>query len=143
MSAEDRCFVDTNILVYCHDVSAGRKQDLARALIEGLWNSGQGCLSMQVLQEFYVTVTRKVPKPLDWAVASRIISDLGAWTIHEPAVEDVLHAIEVGHQHGISFWDAMIVSSASRLRCRVLWSEDLKDGEEYDGVKVRNPFAEL
>jgi predicted nucleic acid-binding protein len=136
----NRRFVDTNILVYAHDDSAGPKRDQARALVEQLWESRDGCLSVQVLQEFFVTVTRKIPKPLDAETAKEIVADLSRWRIHVPAADDVLGAIGIHQRTGISFWDAMIVCSAAEMRCAVLYSEDLNAGQEYSGVHVENPF---
>jgi len=73
----DKQFVDTNVLVYAYDVSAGAKHERARALLEEFWESGAGCLSIQVLQEFYVNVTRKVAHPLDSDTALQVVTDLG------------------------------------------------------------------
>ena len=139
--SDDLQFVDTNILIYAHDKSAGTKHERARALLESLWEDDNGCLSIQVLQEFYINVTRKIAKPLDSETAKSIVADLGQWTTHAPNVDDVLEAITVQQRYGLSFWDAMILASAARLGCGVLWSEDLNDVQEYDGVKVVNPFA--
>ena len=139
MSANRR-FVDTSILVYAHDDSAGPKRDQARALIEQLWESRDGCLSVQVLQEFFVTVTRKIAKPLDAEVAREIVADLSRWRMHVPAPGDVLGAIGIHQRTGISFWDAMIVRSAAEVGSAVLYSEDLNPGQEYSGVRVENPF---
>lgn len=136
-----RQFVDTNVLVYAHDTSAGTKHERAKALLTDLWNAGNGCLSIQVLQEFYVSVTRKVLKPLDGEAASLIVSDLAQWTIHAPDVEDVVGAIEVHRRSGISFWDAMIIRSAAQLGCGIVWSEDLNPGQAYQEVRVANPFV--
>ncbi len=139
--SDDLQFVDTNILIYAHDKSAGPKHEQARALLESLWENDHGCLSIQVLQEFYINVTRKIAKPLDLETAKSIVADLGLWTTHSPNVDDVLEAITVQQRYSLSFWDAMILASAARLGCGVVWSEDLNDGQEYDGVKVVNPFA--
>jgi predicted nucleic acid-binding protein len=133
--------VDTNILVYAHDITAGQKHERAKALIAGLWENRMGCLSVQVLQEFYVTVTRKAARPLDSATAAQIIADLGTWRIHTPDVGDVLEAIQIQQRYGIAFWDAMVVQSAAQLGCSVLWSEDLNRGQEYAGVQVSNLFV--
>lgn len=135
-----RQFVDTNILVYAHDLSAGTKCERARKLISDLWNSGTGCLSIQVLQEFYVTLTKKVSVPLDSETAIAIIRDLGQWTIHSPDVDDILMAAEFQRRYFLSFWDAMIICSARALGCGILWSEDLNAGQIYAGVKALNPF---
>jgi predicted nucleic acid-binding protein len=136
----NRRFVDTNVLVYAHDESAGGKRDQARALVEQLWESRDGCLSVQVLQEFFVTVTRKIGRPLSPEVAKEIIADLARWFVHVPAGDDVLAAISIHQETGISFWDAMIVRSAAEIGCTLLYSEDLNPGQEYSGVRVENPF---
>ena len=133
-------FVDTNVLIYAHDLSAGHKHTCARDLVRELWGSGQGCLSVQVLQEFYVNVTQKVAKPLAPEVAAQIIADLSVWQVHRPGVEDILDAIRLQGRYQISFWDAMIVTSAIQLGCRTIWSEDLKPGQVYQTATVANPF---
>lgn len=133
-------FVDTNILIYAHDRSAGDKQIRARELVRELWQSGEGCLSIQVLQEFYVNVTQKVSKPLAREVAAQIIADLSLWPTHRPGTEDILDAISLQNRYPISFWDAMIIASAIQMGCETLWSEDLNPGQIYDQVRVLNPF---
>ena len=138
--SEERYFVDTNLFVYAHDKSAGRKREIARDLISELWESRSGCASVQVLQKLFVNLTRKVPKPLPVRNAAALIEDLSAWTIHSPGPRDVLYAIELHERMGVSFWDAMILTSANSLGCRVLYSEDLNAGQCYDGVLVVNPF---
>jgi predicted nucleic acid-binding protein len=136
----NRQFVDTNVLVYAHDVTAGEKHSRARALVEELWDTRRGCISVQVLQEFFVTTTRKIPKPLEAPAAAQIIDDLAHWHVHAPAVSDVRAAIDVHQRTGASFWDAMILCSAKELGCQILHSEDLNAGQDYGGVEVRNPF---
>jgi len=133
-------FVDTNILIYAHDLSAGHKHIRASELIRELWGSGEGCLSIQVLQEFYVNVTQKVARPLTPDVAAQIIADLGVWQVHRPGVEDVLDAVRVQGRYQLSFWDAMIIVSATRLGCQTIWSEDLNPGQVYGQVTVASPF---
>lgn len=133
-------FLDTNILVYAHDSSAGEKHVRAKVLISDLWDSGAGCLSVQVLQEFYVTVTRKVRQPLQREVAAQVVEALSFWRIYAPDAKDVLAAIALQQRHQLSFWDAMIVYSAAQLGCQTLWSEDLNPDQVYDGVQVVNPF---
>ena len=112
----------------------------ARALVIGLWQSGQGCVSIQVLQEFFVSVTAKISRPLSVEDATDEVANLSAWHLHQPAAGDVMAAIELHGRHRISFWDAMILQSARRMGCEVLWTEDLNDGQTYDGVTVKNPF---
>lgn len=144
MSAETgdggRSFVDTNLFVYAYDESAGLKREVARDLIAELWESRLGCASVQVLQELFVNLTRKVPKPLSACGAASVVQDISAWTIHSPGPADVLSAIELHERAGVSFWDAMILTSARTLECRVLYSEDLNAGQSYDGVRVVNPI---
>jgi len=138
----NRKFVDTNVLVYAHDVTAGGKRERARALLEELWNTREGCLSVQVLQEFFVTTTRKIPKPLETSAAAQIIDDLARWHVHAPAAPDVLAAIDIRQLAQVSFWHAMIIRSAQELGCRTLYSEDLSD-QMYVGVRASNPFCRL
>jgi predicted nucleic acid-binding protein len=133
-------FLDTNVLVYAHDRSAGDKHGRASELVKDLWQAGEGCLSIQVLQEFYVTVTQKVTKPLPAEVAAQLIADLSVWEVHRPGVENILEAIRLQKRYQISFWDAMILASAAQLGCRILWSEDLNPGQVYAQIQVRNPF---
>ena len=133
-------FVDTNVLVYAHDITAGSKHIQAKTLIGNLWNSGHGCLSIQVLQEFYVTVVQKVANPLLPEVTARIISDLSQWRLHVPEVDDVLEAIDIHQRNRLSFWDALIICSAKKLGCTVLLTEDLNNGQFYEGVQAQNPF---
>jgi predicted nucleic acid-binding protein len=143
MNAEpQRDFVDANILVYAFDSSAGRKQRAAQALLERLWESNTGCVSVQVLQEFFVTVTKKVAKPLPVEDAKARIRELAAWRVFAPKPDDVLAAIDLHSQANIGFWDAMIVLAAAESECDVLWTEDLNDGQLLRGVQIRNPFAD-
>jgi predicted nucleic acid-binding protein len=143
MSAEASVqFVDTNILVYAYDRSAGKKHERGRELLKTLWESGLGGLSIQVLQEFFVTITRKVSYPLPANEAMQIVSDLGAWRVHSPGVEDVCSAISIHERNQISFWDAMIIRSALQLGCTTIYSEDLSHRKVYEGIRVINPFMD-
>jgi predicted nucleic acid-binding protein len=136
----DSIFVDTNILVYAHDVTAGAKHKRAQELLLELWESKAGCLSIQVMQEFYVTVTHKVTKPMEVITAMEIIRDLSYWRVHEPVPDDVIKAIKLHQQYLIAFWDAMVLQSAAQLGCSMIWSEDLNPGQVYEGVRLLNPF---
>jgi len=133
-------FVDTNIFLYAYDSSTPEKGNAAKELIAELWKSGQGVISIQVLQELYVNMTRKLPHPVSPELAAQIISDLGQWHLHRPALEDLQSAIELEHSNRISFWDAMVVNSALQMGCDVLWSEDLNSGQYIDNLVIRNPF---
>jgi len=142
MSAEAaREFVDSNVLVYAFDASAGSKKAVAERLLERLWDSGGGCLSVQVLQEFFVTVTAKVAHPLSVDEAVDRIREFTSWKVFAPVADDVLAAIAVQKQSKLNFWDAMVVQAAAECGCEVLWTEDLQDGQVVRGVRVRNPFA--
>lgn len=133
-------FVDTNILLYAYDASAGERHRRARDLVGTLGRNRQGVLSVQVLQEFYVNATRKLAVRLSAAEARERVRTLGRWPTHAPLAPDVIAASEIAEEHQQSFWDAMIIRSASRMECGVLWSEDLNDGQVIRGVEVRNPF---
>ncbi len=135
-------FVDSNVLIYAHDVTAGRKREIARDLLARLWTEANGCLSIQTLQEFVVNATQKVPRPISTEQAQEIVTALSDWTVHSPEPADVVDALRRQARYKISFWDAMILGSAASLGCGLVWSEDLSSGQIYDGVEVRNPFAE-
>lgn len=139
---EQRFFVDTNVLVYAYDVSAGYKHERAKEIIESLWRTRAGCVSIQVLQEFLVNVTRKIPNPLPTIQAKQILSDLGYWKTHSPSARNVVEAIELHERLELSFWEAMIVRSASSLGCGILYTENLNAGQVYSGVRVENPLPE-
>jgi predicted nucleic acid-binding protein len=138
-----RVFIDTNILVYAYDRSAGEKHSVAARLLEQCWEAETGCLSIQVLQEFFVVVTRKLAHPLDPRTARLIIADLARWRVHSPNAGDLLYAIDLHQERSLSFWDAMVMRSATCLGCEQLFSEDFQHGESYGSVKVTNPFFNL
>jgi len=140
MSVDNLYFVDTNILIHAFDVSASEKHEKASKLLRELWIGENGRISIQVLQEFYVNVTRKAPQALNPLQAASIIRDLSNWKVHRPATEDVLAAISIQQQYQISFWDALIIRSAQESNCQTLWSEDLSNGQDYGEVKVLNPL---
>jgi predicted nucleic acid-binding protein len=143
MSGEGaREFVDANVLVYAYDASAGKKKVAAEQLLAQLWVAGTGCLSVQVLQEFFVTVTGKVAKPLSIEEAADRVREFGAWKVFAPGADDVLRTIALQKESKLSFWDAMMVHAAAELGCDVLWTEDLSDGQVLRGVRIRDPFAE-
>ncbi|HEY3109215.1 MAG TPA: PIN domain-containing protein [Chloroflexota bacterium] len=138
MTAE---FCDTNVLAYAYGLAGGRKWEIARQLVDGLWASRNGALSVQVLQELYVIVTRKAVPPLPPEQARTIVDRLTLWPIIEPSARDVLEAIDNSIRWQISFWDAMLLTAANRAGAAVLWSEDLNPGQVYGRVTVQNPFA--
>jgi predicted nucleic acid-binding protein len=142
MSAEPaREFVDANVLVYAFDASAGKKKTAAERLIARLWETRLGCVSVPVLQEFFVAVTRKVAQPLSVDDAVDRIREFSAWNVFAPRTDDVLGAIALHKQVQLSFWDAMVVQAAAELGCELLWSEDLNNEQVIRGVRIRNPFV--
>jgi len=137
---DDKVFVDTNILIYAYDVSANKKHEVARQIVSDLWNSGHGVLSIQVLQEFFVNVTQKIPKPLDRRLARDIVADFLKWEVIINDGELILEAVDILLRYGLSFWDALVVGAAARSGAAVLLSEDLKPGQAIHGLTIRNPF---
>ena len=135
-------FVDTNVLVYAHDADAGSKHQTARSRLEELWRDESGLLSTQVLQEFYVTVTRKVSRPLPRITARGIVATYRVWPLHRPDVDDILTASELEERYHLSFWDALIVVAAQRSGARRLLTEDLQDGQRFDELEVVSPFRD-
>jgi predicted nucleic acid-binding protein len=133
-------FCDTNVVVYAYDTSAGAKHARARQLLERLWLDGVGAVSVQVLQELFVTLTRKIVQPLDASTARTIVADVATWHVVTPNASDVLAAIDATVNWNISFWDAMILVAAHRSGATLVWSEDLNTGQTFDIVTVRNPF---
>jgi predicted nucleic acid-binding protein len=137
----DRYFVDTNILVYGHDTSAGLKHERASQLIERLWESGQGVLSTQVLQELCINLRRKVHHPLNNDEIRTLIRDYSTWEVAINGVASVLEALDIEARYKISFWDALIVQAAESSGCSILYSEDLANGQQYGALTVVNPFV--
>ncbi|MGH2441806.1 MAG: PIN domain-containing protein [Chloroflexota bacterium] len=142
MSAEHRVFVDTNILVYAYDTDAGQKNEIARDLLTNLWKIRRGTLSTQVLQEFYVTVTRKLSKPLDPAAARHVVATYRSWPVQLIDVSAICQASEIAERHELSFWDGLIVAAAHRAGALHVLSEDLQAGQIIDGVRIENPLME-
>jgi predicted nucleic acid-binding protein len=138
----DKCFVDTNILVYAHDRSAGVKHQRARLLIEQLWNSGNGALSTQVLQELCINVRRKAGNPLPVDEVRQLIREYSTWEVVTNTSESILRALEIEKRYQTSFWDALILQAAEEVGAAILYSEDLAGGQRYGMVKVINPLIE-
>lgn len=134
-------FVDTNVLVYAHDASEGDKQVRATRWLDYLWKSKLGCLSEQILHEFYVTVTRKLSLGLNQVRAREEVNSLMAW---RPSVsqhgELIKQAYGVEDRYGLNYWDALIVAAAESAGCRYLLTEDLQHNQQLGSVLVINPF---
>ena len=139
---DDKTFVDTNILVYAHDRDAGDKHEIAGKVISELWKSRLGLLSIQVLQEFYVTLTRKIPTPLDRPTTRRILRNYFNWEMVINAPPVILQASEIEETYKISFWDALIVSAAFSKNATTILTEDLNHGQIIEGIEINDPFIE-
>jgi predicted nucleic acid-binding protein len=139
---DERAFVDTNVLVYAYDADAGQKHDSATRLLTELWTDRAGAISTQVLQEFYVTVTKKLPKPLTKRAAREVVHTYDAWAPHRPTVEDIVAASQLEERHRLAFWDALVIVAAQRCASVRLFSEDLQDGQQFGPVTVSNPFSD-
>jgi predicted nucleic acid-binding protein len=133
-------FVDSNILIYAHDLDAGVKRERAVAKLRELWDSGTGRLSIQVLQEFYVNATLKLNTPVARSTAREVIKTYGVWIHRATTIETVTRATEISDLVRISFWDALIVASAEEVDADELLSEDLNDGQAIAGIRVVNPL---
>lgn len=139
----DRVFLDTNIIVYAYDISDKDKHVKAVEIIEGLWKSGIGIISTQVLQEFFVNVTGKIPSPLDVTSAKSIIKDLLTWDVVVNDGGSILNALDIHQRLKFSFWDSMILGAAIKGGAEVLLTEDFSNGQVFDGVTIRNPFLNI
>jgi predicted nucleic acid-binding protein len=133
-------FVDANILVYAEDRDAGSKHTVARDLIADLWRSGEGVLSIQVLQEFFVIVTRKVPRPLAPEEALSIVERYLTWRVVENTGDLLLAGIRLASTLKVSFWDALVLQAARNAQCDRLWTEDLNHGQRIGELTIVNPF---
>ena len=134
-------FIDSNILVYVYDIDAGAKHQKAQEILRACWKDQSGAVSIQVLQEFYVAVTRKLGRPLASKIARQIIETYAAWPVYSPSIKDIIAAIELHERYMLSFWDALIVIAAQNSGATTLFSEDLQHGQKIDGIKIINPFV--
>lgn len=135
-----KTFVDTNVLLYALDERQDERHDVAARIIEGLWESRQGVVSTQVLQELYVNLTRKLRKPMTRPRARAIVERYAAWPVHQVTAEDILSASELEQRHTLAFWDALVVVAAQRIGAERLLTEDLQAGRTFGGVRIENPF---
>ena len=133
-----RSFFDTNVLVYTDDKDAPKKQRAALNLVAEHRRTGTGVVSLQVLQEYFVTVTRKLR--VEARTARRKVELFAEFDVAVPDVADILAAIDLHRLHTLSFWDALVLRTAKQSGCRVLYSEDLQSEREMDGVRIVNPF---
>lgn len=139
----DKAFVDTNVLIYAHDSSAGVKHDRARILVDTLWQQDAGVLSAQVLQEFCNNNRKKMKRPLPPAELRSVMQDYSRWRVVPNTEKSVLRALDSQDRYRVSFWDALILQAAEEAAVTILYSEDFSHGQYYGSVQVLNPFREL
>jgi predicted nucleic acid-binding protein len=140
MSDELPVFVDTNILVYAFDVSNDQRQRRAEGALVQLLLTDRFRLSTQVLQEFYVTMTRKARPPWTAKEALDVMDDLASWPIVVVDFDLIRESVLLSEESNLSFWDALVVNSAARSGASTLLTEDLNDGQVVRGVRVSNPL---
>jgi len=134
-------FFDTNVLVYLFDASHRQKKVRAEALLEDAVASGDALLSTQVLQEFFVAVTRKLSRPLSHDHAEQAVRELASLPTVAIDAATVLESIATMRRYKLSFWDSLIVRSAIKGGASILYTEDLNHGQRIETLTVQNPFV--
>lgn len=134
-----KTFVDTNVLIYAYDLDAKKKHEIAKEVLRELWRERVGILSPQVLQEFYVNVTRKILQPISIESARMAVNSYAVWCTDVTSAE-ITSAFQIEDQSRIGFWDALIVASALKCGAVRILSEDLNPGQIIAGIRVENPF---
>ena len=133
-------FVDTNLLVYAYDSSAGKKWKTSLEVLSLLWTHRTGVISTQVIQELFVSLTQKVKNPILPETAKEIISDLVQWPLVVNDGKNILRAIDLQIKYHLSFWDSLILQAAITSKSEFLLSEDFQDGQVIESVTIVNPF---
>jgi predicted nucleic acid-binding protein len=136
-----KVFLDTNVIVYAHDFSSGGKHAVAKEIMDYLWESRKGVISVQVLQEFFVCVTQKIVKPILIKNARVILEYLSNWEVIVNDKYITLKVIDLQDRYRFSFWDSLIIQAAVQSQACLLFSEDLPDGQVIMGTKILNPFT--
>lgn len=133
-------FVDTNLLVYAYDSSAGKKWKTSLEVLSLLWTHRTGVISTQVIQELFVSLTQKVKNPILPEMAKEIISDLVQWPLVVNDGKNILRAIDLQIKYHLSFWDSLILQAAITSKSEFLLSEDFQNGQVIESVTIVNPF---
>jgi predicted nucleic acid-binding protein len=136
-----KTFVDTNVLVYAHDAQAGSRHVTAKRILTELWDSRDGSLSPQVLQEFYSVATRKLKPAMSRREARGLVAAYSEWCDVATEPQLIVAASRLEEEHTVAFWDALIVEAALRAGASLLLSEDLQDGRQFGPLSVTNPFT--
>ena len=137
-----KCFVDSDILVYAHDRSAGVKHLRAQMLLEQLWTSGWGVLSTQVLEELSIQLCHNVDNTLPVEEVCLMVRDYSTWNVVTTTPALVLEALEVERRQEVPFWDALILETAKRAGASILYSEHLARMQRYGAIQIVNPLAD-
>jgi predicted nucleic acid-binding protein len=135
-------FVDTNLLVYAYDSSAGKKWRTSSEVLSLLWINRTGVLSTQVIQELFVNLTRKVKNPVSSEAAKEVVSDLLRWPLVVNDGKNILRAVDLQIKYHFSFWDSLILQAAIASKSDFLLSEDFQAGQIIESVTIVNPFLE-
>lgn len=138
-----RVFFDTNVLVYLFDADNETKKDMACSRFEAEASAGRALMSTQVLQEFYVSVTRKLSVPLAPETAEAIVRDFSLLPIVAIDAERVLAAIHRSRMLRLSFWDTLIIEAALAGGADCLLTEDMQHGQMIEGLRIENPFLSI
>lgn len=134
---------DTNVLVYAYDPTDGGKRERAITVLEALGTRHLGALSVQILGEFFVAVTQKIPSPLSRAEAERSVTHyVRSWVVYDLTELVVLEAVRGVRRHRLAYWDSLIWATAKLNGVPNVLSEDFTDGALLEGVRFLNPFAE-
>jgi predicted nucleic acid-binding protein len=135
-----KTFVDTNVMIYAHDVDARAKHEIAKGVLRELWSLRAGTLSIQVLQEFYINVTRKIAAPLSKSSARAIVDSYAVWCV-DTTLTEISAAFRIEDEAAISFWDALIIAAARKAGADRILTEDMNAGQIISGVRIENPFS--
>ncbi len=141
-SPAELVFIDSNILVHAYDTNDRAKHDAAVAILAKLWQEGTGVLSTQVLQEFYKVATRKLKPAMPAATARVIVADYSEWCSMNTDPQLIVSASLLDERHKLQWWDAIVIEGAMRSGATTLLSEDLRHGQRFGLLTVRNPFLE-
>ncbi|MBF0491903.1 MAG: PIN domain-containing protein [Deltaproteobacteria bacterium] len=136
----EKIFIDTNVLFYAYDENGSEKHLLAKNKLEEIWQNSSGVISLQVLQEFYNSASKKLINKLQHHKLKEIIGLYKAWELVKLDISGLLQAIDLQQDYKISFWDSLIVQAALSAHCVILLTEDLNHGQKIKGMKIVNPF---
>ena len=137
-----RAFFDTNILAYEFDNSAIQKQKVSRELLDNWRPSGFFVISTQVLQEFFVVLTKKFRPSFPYKKAQQLIKMYSQYNVYTNSPDTILKAVELSEHNRLSFWDSLILAAAIESGCRILFTEDMNHGQQIENIKIVNPFIE-